>query len=292
MLSSNLLKGSWVQIQTDETRMINSNVVIEKRLRQGDQGGFVRRTQEEYPDVEVNEGFQSGLNAEELGALLTDEEESPAVIKAEAPQPVYTGPSPEELIAQAEAEIAQAREEFAQMQAQAQAEIEAARKQAVEKGREEGRQQGYRDGSAQAEKELADAKRKLEADYQEQIRNLEPEFIKQLSGIYEHIFRVDLGSYHNLVTGLLENCMQKIESSSTYIVHVSREDYPYVSMQKKVLSDAVGNKNAVLEVVEDVSMRKNECMIEADSGIYDCSLDMQLEALRRELMLLSYEGAE
>ena len=113
-----------------------------------------------------------------------------------------------------------------------------------------------------------------------------------MSGIYEHIFRVELGSYHNLVMGLLENCMQKIESSSNYMIHVSREDYPYVSMQKKVLLDVLGNKNAALEVVEDASMRKNECMIEADSGIYDCSLDMQLDELRRELMLLSYEGVE
>lgn len=284
MLSSNLLKGSWVQIQTDDARMINSNVVLERRLRHGEQRNFVQETREDQLDAEAAEGFQSGLNAEELGALIADQE-TPAVIKAEPPQPVYDGPSPEELIAQAQ-------EEIAQMQAQAQAEIEAARREAVESGREEGRQQGYRDGAAKADAELAAAKQQLEAAYQEQIRNLEPEFIKQLSGIYEHIFHVELSSYHNLVMELLENCMQKIESSSNYIIHVSREDYPYVSMQKKALNDALGNKNAALEVVEDASMRKNECMIEADSGIYDCSLDMQLDALRRELMLLSYEGAE
>lgn len=63
-------------------------------------------------------------------------------------------------------------------------------------------------------------------------------------------------------------------------------------MQKKVLMEVMGNKNAALEVVEDATMKKNECMIEADGGIYDCSLDMQLAALRRELLLLSYEGVE
>lgn len=284
MLSSNLLKGNWVQIQTDDTRMINSNAILERRLRHGEQDDFRQEMPEEYVEAGVSEGFQSGLNAEELGALTADQE-APTVMKAEPPQPVYDGPSPEEL-------VAQAREEIAQMQAQAQAEIQTARAQAVENGKEEGRQQGYREGSAQAEAELEAAKKSLEAAYQEQIRNLEPEFIKQLSGIYEHIFHVELGAYHNLVMGLLENCMQKIESSSNYMIHVSREDYPYVSMQKKVLTDALGNKNAALEVVEDASMRKNECMIEADSGIYDCSLDMQLDEVRRELMLLSYEGVE
>ena len=54
----------------------------------------------------------------------------------------------------------------------------------------------------------------------------------------------------------------------------------------------MGNKNATLEVVEDAALRKNECMIETEGGIYDCSLDVQLAALRRELLLLSYESAE
>lgn len=289
-MSSNLLKRSWVQVQSEKTRVINSNAAFEKRLQQGYREGSNKPQTEqgeafEDSDVEMTEGFQSGLNAEALDALTADLGDAPAVIKAEPPKPVYSGPTPEELIAQAQ-------EEIAQMQMAAQEEIEQARVQAIESGREEGRQQGYREGAGKAEEELARQKRQLDAAYQEQIKNLEPELVKQLTGIYEHIFHVELGEYHNLVMGLLESCMQKIEASSNYIVHVSKEDYPYVSMQKKQLVDAVGNKNAALEVVEDASMRKNECMIEADSGIYDCSLDMQLGALRRELMLLSYEGKE
>lgn len=297
MLSSNLLKRSWVQVQSEKTRVINSSAAFEKRVQQGFHEG-IGRPQAEQTDADMNaasaagdtgaetmEGFQGGLNAETLDALTTDMEAAPAVIKAEPPKPVYSGPTPEELIAQAQ-------EEIEQLRIAAQQEIEQARAQAAEHGREEGRQQGYREGMGKAEAELAEQKRRLDAVYQEQIKNLEPELVKQLTGIYEHIFHVELGEYHNLVMGLLESCMQKIEASSNYIVHVSKEDYPYVSMQKKQLTDAVGNKNAALEVVEDASMRKNECMIEADSGIYDCSLDMQLGALRRELMLLSYEGKE
>lgn len=283
MLSSNLLKGHWVQIQPDDARIINSNDALAKRLQGTQEPELDLETEESEFSPESAEGFQGGLNARELAALTA--EEGQTVIKAEPPEPVYEGPSPEELIAQAQ-------EEIAQMKQQAQEEIEAARAQAIESGQEEGRAKGYQEGFAKAEAEFLEKKRTLENAYRDEIRKLEPEFIKQLSGIYEHIFHVDLGAYHNLVSGLLENCMQKIENSSSYMIHVSREDYPYVSMQKKVLADAVGNKNAVLEVIEDASMRKNECMIEADSGIYDCGLDMQLAELRRELILLSYEGVK
>lgn len=283
MLSSNLLKGNWVQLQTDDARMIDSSAVLARRLHGGEENQPPQDEPIGEEPSERAEGFQGGLNAKELAALTA--EEGQTLIKAQPPAPVYDGPSPEELIAQAQ-------EEIAQMKAKAQEEIQAERERAFQNGQEEGKKQGYLEGSQKAQAELAEAKKSLEAAYKEQIRNLEPEFIKQLSGIYEHIFHVDLGAYHNLVTGLLESCMQKIESSSSYMIHVSREDYPYVSMQKKMLTDALGNKNAVLEVLEDASMRKNECMIEADSGIYDCSLDMQLDELRRELILLSYEGVK
>ena len=45
-----------------------------------------------------------------------------------------------------------------------------------------------------------------------------------------------------------------------------------------------------MEIIEDMTLKKNECMVETDGGIYDCSLDGQLEALRKELLLLSYDG--
>ncbi len=283
LLSSNLLKRNWIQVQSDDTIVINNNELLGKRLR--DLG------LEPLPSEkgeEKQEGFRSGLGAEELTGLTSEGEGDSSVIKAEPPappEPVYEGPSPEELIAQAQAEIAQMKEA-------AQAEIVAAKQQAAEEGWQEGLNQGYREGAASAEAELADARARMEAEYNDKMRQLEPEFVKQLTAIYEQVFHIELGDYQNLVLRLLEGCMQKMETSSNYIIHVGPEDYPFVSMQKKVLMEVMGNKNAALEIVEDATMKKNECMIEADSGIYDCSLDMQLAALRRELLLLSYEGVE
>lgn len=279
LLSSNLLKGNWVQFQNDDTRVINSNKILEERI--GPVNESVKK--------ERAEGFTGGLNAEELTSLTVDPEEGSNVIKSEQPpappEPVYEGPSPEELIAQAQ-------EEIAQMRRDAEEEIEIYRQQVMEQARQEGKSQGYTDGMAAAQAEADETKRRLEAAYNERLHELEPELVKQLTGIYEHIFHMELGEYQNLVMQLLEGCMQRIETSSSYIIHVSPDDYPFVSMQKKMLIEGLGNRNAMLEVVEDMMMKKNECMIEADDGIYDCSLDIQLTALRRELLVLSYEGVE
>lgn len=55
-----------------------------------------------------------------------------------------------------------------------------------------------------------------------------------------------------------------------------------------MLAGAV-SANSNVEIIEDMTLAKNECMIETDSGIYDCGLGTQLEELRKKLMLLAWK---
>ena len=115
-------------------------------------------------------------------------------------------------------------------------------------------------------------------------------FIDTLTGIYEHIFHVSLKNSRELIVYLIQNTMRNIESGSTYLIHVSKEDYPFASMQKKELIKGTNIAIENVELLEDVTLNKNECMIETGNGVFDCSLGTQLEALNEELRLLSYEG--
>lgn len=113
--------------------------------------------------------------------------------------------------------------------------------------------------------------------------------VDAISAIYEHILHVDFQSYREILSHLISDTLRKMEGGHDFMVHVSKEDYPYVSMQKKeILAGAVA-ANCNVEVVEDLTLAKNECLIETDSGIYDCGLDTQLEALKRKLMLLAWQ---
>ena len=44
-----------------------------------------------------------------------------------------------------------------------------------------------------------------------------------------------------------------------------------------------------MEIGLDKTLEKNQCVIEMDNGIIDCSLDVQLEALKQDLKLLSIQ---
>ncbi|MFR8845528.1 MAG: FliH/SctL family protein [Waltera sp.] len=112
----------------------------------------------------------------------------------------------------------------------------------------------------------------------------------QSPDIYEHIFDVDLHSYREVLCYLISATMRKTEDNRSFLVHVSKEDYPYVSMQKKQIMAGATAPNSTVEIVEDMTLGKGECMIETESGIFDCGLGTQLSELRQKLKLLSYEG--
>ena len=127
-------------------------------------------------------------------------------------------------------------------------------------------------------------------EIQKRLDELEPEFVDTITGIYEHIFHVDLHSYREVLCYLISTTMRKSEDNRSFLIHVSKEDYPYVSMQKKQISAGAAAPNATVEIVKDITLGKGECLIETEGGIFDCGLGTQLSELRQKLKLLSYEG--
>lgn len=178
--------------------------------------------------------------------------------------------------------IAQAKEQTAEIQ-----------KKAYEEAREDGYRDGERQGRQEAEAVKAEYQQKLkelQAAFEKEERELEPRFIEALTGIYEHIFKVDLSDYHELVTTLLCNTMQKIEGCRNLLIHVSGNDYENVKENKERLQKEAGGSAVSVEIAEDKTLSAGQAMIETENGVYDCSLDTELSELTRKLKLLSYEA--
>ena len=149
---------------------------------------------------------------------------------------------------------------------------------------------GYRQGMQETERlksEYAAKSEQLEAQYEQMIKELEPRFVETLTGIYEHVLKISLADETQLIMFLAGNAIRNIESGKQVIVHVSKEDYPIVSMQKKQLIATAGS-GVSLEIIADVTLSKNDCMIETEGGIFDCGLGTQLQELGKQLKLLSY----
>ncbi len=307
MSNGGILKSGWVVVDPANTRIIDSNARAEARLRELAMELAVQCGEE--PDFA--EGFTQGISAVEVSQLIRDGEGNVVVEDQGSgemmmqPEENFPPPQPsqmqEELIAEAQAQIEQMREEAIAEIEQTKIQIlEEARSQGYQEGFEQGQNdgfaQGHQDGlnSIAQEREQAQAEAEqmmaaMEDEYQRRIKELEPIFIDTLTGIYEHIFHVSLKNSRELIVYLIQNTMRNIETGSTYLIHVSKEDYPFASMQKRELIKGTNIALDNVELLEDVTLGKNECMIETGNGVFDCSLGTQLEALNEELRLLSYE---
>ncbi len=285
-MSSNLLKSYYVSRDMEGARVINSNEIVEQKLE---------RIRKVLPQVDLD-GFQtvgpveSSNLLDPLDALTSEFEEgglTDTVLKAEpVEQPVYDGPSPEELIAEAQAQIEA-------MQQQAMEELQAEQQRVLQSAREEGYEAGRRQGMQECEAMRADIeqeRQRLQASYEQQIAELEPAFVNALTGIYEKIFEVGLDNQREIVVILLRNTMRKLDGCKNFLVHVSTADYSYVKEHKADLLSGSAQEGTVIDIIEDSMIRENECTIETINGIYDCGIGTQLEGLRNRLELLAYNG--
>lgn len=304
MSNGGILKSGWVVVNPAETRIIDTNARAEARLKELAQE-LAKQCGEEPDFVE---GFTQGINAVDVADLMRDGEGN--IIGGEpnmneGQQEPHQ--STEQQMALQENLLAEAQEQIEIMKQEAIAQIEQERRQAVEEGRNEGYQQGLEQGKKQGYQQghqdglnsvaetrqqvFAEAEQKIaaaEAEYEQKLRELEPRFIDTLTGIYEHIFHVNLKNFRELIVYLIQNTMRNIEGGGTYLIHVSKEDFPFASMQKKELIKGTNIDLESIELLEDATLNKNECMIETDNGVFDCGLGTQLEALNEELRLLSY----
>ena len=307
MLSNGgVLKSGWVVVDPANTRIIDSNARAEARLKELALELAVQCGEE--PDFA--EGFTQGISAVEVSQLIRDGEgnmigegqsfdETMQSEESFSPQPPIQ--AQEELIAEAQAQIEQMREEAITEIEQIKVQIlEEAKSQGYQEGFEQGKNEGFAQGHQdgldsvaeereQMQVEAEQVRAALEEEIQRKIKELEPMFIDTLTGIYEHIFHVSLKNSRELIVYLIQNTMRNIETGSTYLIHVSKEDYPFASMQKRELIKGTNIALENVELLEDVTLGKNECMIETGNGVFDCSLGTQLEALNEELRLLSYE---
>ncbi len=270
-----------------QARMIDTNELVASRLEML-QEIINSSTKEAAP---VREGFIQGIDAQDVTELLsTEEEESGSnLIKSQA--------NAEELIAQAKKEaeriVAEAREQAKTIVAEGMEQAAVSKKNVLEEARMNGYREGIQRAGEEVEKQkqqLQEQKKAIEAEYEAKYETMESDLVDVITGIYEHIFHVELSSYRQILVHLISTTMRKVESGRNFMIHVSKEDYPFVSMQKKQMVEGIGSSSDSVEVVEDLTLIKGECFIETEGGIFDCGLGTQLKELRKRLKVLSYES--
>lgn len=288
---SNLFKGAFISFDESDARIIDNNELANKKIEEFQEQELKRQrammSEDEGlpPEGDENFDFSPGIDMEQLDQLTEDQ----SILGAPNEDPQF---DMEAMQAEIDFKLQQASEQAEAIINDAQNQAEGIRQGAIEQGHQEGYDAGYQEGMAAVESLKADieAQREgLEKEYQKLVDELEPEMVDVLTQIYEHVLGIELRDDKGIILHLLKNTLSRIEPGNDLIVHVSSDDYDEVMDEKEALNACVTSPNTTMEIIEDPLLKENECMIESDSGVFDCSLGVELSEISRKLKLLSFD---
>ena len=286
---SNLFKAGYVSFDQGEARIIDNNELANKKIEEFQEQEIRRQRaqmamEEGYDEENPSDDFTPGIDMNQLNQLTEDQS-----MLGSFPDPQF---DMEAMQAEIDLKLQQAQEQADMIIENANAQAENIRNQAMDAGRQEGYDAGYQEGLAEVEaiKQEAEAhKQELDKEYQQLVDEIEPEMVDVLTQIYEHVFNIDLREDKSIILHLLKSTLGRIEPGNDLIVHVSSDDYDEIMDEKEVLDACVTSPNTTMEIIEDPLLKENECMIESDSGVFDCSLGVELSEISRKLKLLSFD---
>ena len=275
---SNLLKKSSI-INNDE-RVIDYNELIRKKMQ------TIMESRNNEMDAD---GFISGLHADIVEELISDDNTADARTDDSSEGEHQAAASRENINAEAEKIIEDARLQAEQIIADANKNAAAAF--------EEAKQNGYYEGNAaaqeeadkkqeQLEAEYNNRKKELEQEYNELKEKVEPQLVEVITDVFRKVTGVVAEDNQQIILHLINDVMHNADGSRDYVIKVSPEDYKFlVNNQGKIY--CAMSREVNIDIVEDTGLERNQCMIETNTGIFNCSLDIELNNLIKNIRLLS-----
>lgn len=151
-------------------------------------------------------------------------------------------------------------------------------------GYEEGKQQAKQEGQ-RLQYEYDVKAKQLQSHYEELLKSAEPEVVKLVSSLVQKITGIVVEDKEEVILYLVQNSIKNMERSNEYTIRISKDDFEYVAERKDIILEALGREVSIY-FTEDLNLLKNQCLIETDMQVINCSLDIQLNNLITDLKLL------
>ena len=275
---SNLLKRSSV-INKDE-RVIDYNDLIKKKIQ------AIMESKHNEMDAD---GFINGLHADVVEELISDDDTADALTEDAAMGEQQAAASLENTNAEAERIIEEARLQAEQIIADANKNADAVFEEAKQNGSYEGNEKAQEEMNikqAQLEVELDNKRKELEQEYNNLKESIEPELVEVITDVFRKVTGVVAEDNQEIILHLINDVMHNADGSRDYVIKVSPDDYKFlVNNQGKIY--CAMSKEVNIDIVEDATLERNQCMIETNTGIFNCSLDIELNNLIKNIKLLS-----
>ena len=307
---SNVIKASQISYGEDVRRIdfnskadaiaqefIDNYIADNIANKQIDFGEVSKKLEEERVLTPDDVDFTPGLVTEQVYLAPEEETEQPEseVLKLEA-RVREKKRELEELEDKLNAAKAEARDIIDNANSEAGRILENARAEAEEEKAqvfENAQQEGYSAGMSEAEDKVQQARAEAEAlkeqyrqDFEKQVEELEPAFVEIVINYVRKLTGIYAEDKNDIILYLIDSAMKGRRGVENFIIRVSEADFAMASYSKDSIRGYLSEGSSV-EVVADKVLTKNQCMIETESRIFDCSLDSQMLSLIEDIRLLA-----
>ncbi|ABX43076.1 hypothetical protein Cphy_2715 [Lachnoclostridium phytofermentans ISDg] len=282
---SNVIKAYSIRYE-EEKKVIDTNSLSEEHIKKF-LDSIINRTEVTSEIACGKEGFVEGLSAIKVEAISEEDEPNEEDLIRQSEEQMLE--NNRKLVEQSQQIIEQAKSEVAHMINQAKLDADKIKIEIVQKAKQEGYEQGLQEALVEQQKkidELNAEKNRLKEEYEQKVRDLEPSFIDLFLNFMKHFTGVLIENKKEIIYHLIEREFLTIENSNSYLIRVSRDDFETVHSKKDEIASKL-KENTELEIVEDRLLNKGQCLIETDSRVIDCSLDVQLKNLMTDMKLLA-----
>ena len=267
-LLPNLYKQYFVQTQSEKARVINPNAVLEARTAKI----LERQREEQKHQEELLDQFEAGIIGEDTKFVeVTDTKEQLEQATNEAKKIL------EDARTQADTILNNAYHEAKNMC-------------------EEAKVQGYADGNAAMQKELQEMKAKLAKEYEDlrytleesytnKRETMEQDLVTVILDVFNKVFHIQFDNKKHILMHLINDAILNIEGDRKFRIKVADSNVLFLENHREDILERVGH-GIELEFIADSTMDGNDCLIETDSGVFDCSLGTQLENLIKDIRSL------
>jgi flagellar assembly protein FliH len=268
--------------------LLKRGTTISKSERVIDYNELIRRKLETIAENNENsmfssEGFISGLNVETVESVVSEDDAADALLATTQEQ------AEEAANVKVEEIISGANSEAEQIVSEAQEQAQTIRETARQEGYDAGILDAQEEINRQKEQlavELKEKEVRLQQEYEERKQQLEPELVEVLTEVFRQVTLTVAQDNQDIILHLINGVMKNSETSRDFVIKASPDDYKFlVNNQGKIY--CAMSKEVHIDIVEDLSLKRNECIIEADTGVFNCSLDIELNNLIKNIKLLS-----
>ena len=136
------------------------------------------------------------------------------------------------------------------------------------------------------QRHLQQLEESLNTDYRNKLQHMEQQVVEVVVHVFEKVFHIQFDDKTEILLSLVSDAIMGIEGSKDFRIRVAEVNFEFMENHRHELEERVG-EDISLEMIADPMLEENQCMIETDSGIFNCSLGVQLENLIKDLKSLS-----